>query len=139
MKIKFRLKKVKLDDNLKSWVVGKLNNLTKFMPDLPWVKVEFIKNNRHRKGQIYLAEIQTKINRKRLITKQQGADLYSAFDLALDKIAAQIRKIKRKTASAERREERRWKRVIKSWRPAGRFIKGLPGVPTRLWRRAKRR
>ncbi|TSC52616.1 MAG: putative sigma-54 modulation protein [Parcubacteria group bacterium LiPW_72] len=116
MQIKIRAKNLNLDEKIKGYIEEKIGSLAKFLSDIQLARVEVAINKRHRKGNVFYAEVMLEIRGSHFYTKEEAQDLYAAIDICREEMIQEIRKFKTKMQDKRRGEERSWKRWIKVWR-----------------------
>ena len=91
MQVSVTFKNLESSDHLKSYVGDKLNRLDKYLYNPAEANVVLsVEKFRH------IAEISITGDRLNIIGKEEKNDMYSAIDMALDKIEKQIKKSKQK-------------------------------------------
>jgi ribosomal subunit interface protein len=100
-------RKMEITPAIRGYIEKKLSAFNKFMgkgkEDII-VRVEVGKiSNRHKKGDVFKAEVSFKFEKKSLYAVSEQADLYAAVDDVKDEILSEIKKIKGKKESAVKR------------------------------------
>lgn len=91
MQLNITARHLKLTPAIHDYVEKKLNKAKRFLDHLIWAQVILdVTKNRH------IAEIILHTSGRTLTAKEEGADLYSAIDLASDKMDEQLRRFKEK-------------------------------------------
>jgi len=91
MQLNITARHLKLTPAINEYVQKKLAKARRFLDHLIWAQVILdVSKNRH------LAEIVLHTSGRTFTAKEEGADLYSAIDLASDKLDEQLRRFKEK-------------------------------------------
>ena len=91
MRIRITARHLKLTEALASYIREKVSKAEKYLDPILWVQV-ILSVEKHRQ----MAEIILHASRQTFRAQAVGADLYSAIDLALDKVQSQLKKHKEK-------------------------------------------
>lgn len=111
MQIQIYSKNFDLTDSFRQYLNEKFSGLDKYQEDISSFKVELIRDQRHNKGDVYTIDVHIQLPNKQAITiRETQSDARAAVDIAQDKVARQIVKIKDKQSSKDRKQNR----IIKS-------------------------
>ena len=105
---------MELTDAIRDYAEEKVLSLKKYVKKFEPVKVSIEvadDSGRHKQGAFFRCEFTVEVPGDLLRVTQNHEDLYAAIDLAKDELARQMRRLKGKLATKQRRGERLWKRV----------------------------
>jgi ribosomal subunit interface protein len=127
MNIKIRTKNISLNESLDAWVREKVNELKKFLGkfknenevesgrDKIKIEVEIGKiSKHHKKGEVFRAELQLFLPRKKLRAVVKNIDLRTAIIEARDQLGREIKRYKGKRLDRARKWARRVKERIRT-------------------------
>jgi len=103
-----------LTDAIRDYAEGKVLSLKKYVKKFEPVKVSIEvadDSGRHKQGAFFRCEFTVEVPGDLLRVEHSDENLYAAIDKAKDDLARQMRRLKGKLASKQRRGEKLWKRV----------------------------
>ena len=112
MQIIIKAKNFQLTESLERFINDKIGKLEKFAKTLKsdsmdiFVEIEK-ETNHHRKGDLFIANLQINLPGKNLMAKARGEDLNKAIIEAKDELEIEIKKHKLKTVELPRRQIRK--------------------------------
>lgn len=96
-----------LTDPFKQYLEDKFKGLEKYANDITSFKVELNRNQKHRKGDVFTIEAHIQLPYQKTITvKETHIDARAAVDIAEEKLARQLLKVKDKHISNLKRRPR---------------------------------
>jgi|SRR3989344_3482526 len=112
MQIIIKTKNFELTDSLERFINGKIGKLEKFAKTLGKDSMEMFveiekETNHHRKGDLFIANVQIRLPGKMLMARSHGEDLMRAVIDAKDELEIEIKKHKLKTVELPRRKIRK--------------------------------
>lgn len=111
MNISIKATHLNLTPSIKKYVEEKVGNLAKFIVAQE-AKVEIDRDQHHRTGDVFRAEIMLVVGGKLMRADAEGEDIYAAVDLVMPKLKEQISKFKDKRTTIDRSRARRARRKI---------------------------
>lgn len=114
MNISIKGTNYKLNQEIKEYVVEKVNNLEKYSNRNLSARVELERDRHHKKGDVMRAEIMLQANGKIMRAEAISEDVFASVDLMIPKIKEQISKLKSKEQTLRRRGSRSAKKSSKS-------------------------
>lgn len=106
---------MELTTSIREYVEKRINSLEKFInyhdEIQVWVEVGKITEH-HKSGEIFRAEVQIRLPNESLRAESKKNDLYAAIDDVHDEISREIKKLKTKLSSKERRGARMLKKLV---------------------------
>jgi ribosomal subunit interface protein len=98
MKFQTRIKDIKLDDEIETYLQEKMDGLDHLLNSFGKsvsAEVELIcKTEHHRKGQIYLAEVILYLPKKKVVAKSEADTILNAIDAVKSELQREINKYK---------------------------------------------
>lgn len=112
MNIIIKTKNFELTDSLEKFINDKVGKLEKFAKTLGKSSMEVFvevekETNHHRKGDLFIANLQINLPGKNLTARAHGEDLMKAIIEAKDELEIEIKKHKLKTVELPRRKIRK--------------------------------
>jgi len=105
MNIQYYSKNIDLNDQTKNYIQKKCQILDKFKDQIIGCHWDLSRDQHHRKGEVYRAEINLRIKGDKLLRAEEtSGDLLSAVDIAKDKVKSQLIKLKEKFISNRRKK-----------------------------------
>ena len=96
-----------LTDSFKQYLEEKFKSLEKYSNDITSFKVDLNRNQKHNKGDVFTIEAHIQLPYQKTITaKETHIDARAAVDLAQEKLARQLLKVKDKHISKLKRRPR---------------------------------
>jgi len=98
MNIQFHTKKAELPEPIKTKIEKRLEKLKKYKTSgqVLIIRVDIIRDQHHRKGDVFSVEARVEFPGKALRVLESGEDILSAFDIVYKKIERQARDLKEK-------------------------------------------
>ena len=116
MQIKIYSKNFDLSESFREYLIEKFSTLEKYQEDILHFNVELTRDQHHKKGEVYMVEVNVTLPQKKVIrTKEKHSDPHAAVDMAQDKIARQMVKFKKKRFSKLRKQARHLK-SLRFWK-----------------------
>lgn len=127
MKINIKSTNIELTESLKEWVYKKLGEINLFLGDFGpestgeagqrektevWVEIGKITRH-HRKGEVFRAEVQIYLPKKKIRVEATSQDLRTAINIAKDELQRSIKKYKGKRIDRARNWARKLKEAIR--------------------------
>ena len=107
---------MELTDAIRDYAQDKVLSLKKYVKKFEPVKVSIEvadDSGRHKQGAFFRCEFTVEVPGSVLRVTQNHEDLYAAIDNAKDDLGRQMRRLKGKLVSKQRRGEKLWKRMRK--------------------------
>ena len=120
MNINIKATNMDLTDTLRDYVHSKIGALEKIIGSSEDVNlfVEIGKeSNHHNKGEVYMAEVRTRISGKDYYIKKFESNLYAAIDAVKDDLIRDVKVDKKRGETLFRRGARSLKKRIKGMKP----------------------
>jgi len=120
MNINIKATNMDLTDTLRDYVHSKIGALEKIIGSSEDVNlfVEIGKeSNHHNKGEVYMAEVRTRISAKDYYIKKFESNLYAAIDAVKDDLIRDVKVDKKRGETLFRRGARSLKKRIKGMKP----------------------
>jgi len=116
MNIQIYSKNFDLTDSFRQYLDEKFSALDKYQEHILNFKVELARDQHHNKGEVYTIDVHIQMpNRQAIMVRESHSDARAAVDVAQDKIARQIVKIKDRQVSKDRKQNRLIK-SLKFWK-----------------------
>ncbi|PLX25525.1 ribosomal subunit interface protein [Candidatus Parcubacteria bacterium] len=116
MEIKIYNKNFDLSDSFREYLIDKFSTLDKYQEDIINFNVDLVRDQHHKKGEVYKIEVTVTLPQKKVIrVKEKHSDPRAAVDMAQEKVSRQIVKTKKKRFSKLRKQARRFK-SLKFWK-----------------------
>ncbi|HAO64633.1 TPA: ribosome-associated translation inhibitor RaiA [Candidatus Taylorbacteria bacterium] len=109
---------IELTDSISTYIEKKLVTIERLLKDTPpetLVEVEIEKDNKHRKGQGFKAQINIFLPNKRLFAAAEHDDLYTAIDQVKDEILGELKKQNVKRRDVVRRGAAKAKQLFQQF------------------------
>lgn len=95
-------KNVLVTDILREYLDMRMAHLDKISTDVISCRVDLSRDEHHRKGEVFRAEINLNVPGRLMRVVEQSADMRAAIDLATEKLLNQLRKQKDRRIGARR-------------------------------------
>ncbi len=105
MQINYVSKNVNITENLQEYAEKKLSKLTRFFDNIENVEVLFSEEDWKDGSKRHIVEVTLKANGKIIKASEANQDFRSSVDLVVDKLEAQLKKLKEKIVDKGRRAE----------------------------------
>ena len=120
MNINIKATNMDLTDTLRDYVHSKIGALEKIIGSSEDINV-FVEigkeSNHHNKGEVYMAEVRTRISGKDYYIKKFESNLYAAIDAVKDDLIRDVKVDKKRGETLFRRGARSLKKRIKGMKP----------------------
>lgn len=114
--IQIQAKNIEMTDSIHDYIIKKFDGIDKFIHggQIDLCSVEITKNSqKHKKGEIYNAEVTIRTQGKKFYAYSHQTDLYKSIDDVRDEIVRELTTNKGKTLRLFRRGARQVKFIIK--------------------------
>lgn len=105
MQINYVSKNVNITENLQEYAERKLSKLSRFFDNIENIEVVFSEEDWKDGSKRHRVEVTLRANGKIIKASEANQDFRSSVDLVIDKLEAQLKKLKEKLVDKERRAE----------------------------------
>jgi putative sigma-54 modulation protein len=96
MHVELQARHFDLTEPIKDYVEKKVGRLDRYLPDIHATSVELERDSTRSQGEVFVAEVTVWVDNAVLRAEEMNADVFTAIDVAGDKIFRQIEKYKGK-------------------------------------------
>jgi putative sigma-54 modulation protein len=96
MEIELLARRVELSDKVRDYVDKKIGRLDRYLPDIKATRVELSHGVKRSRGEVYKAQITIWVDSAVLRAEEMEGELFTAIDLASDKLHRQIERFRGK-------------------------------------------